>query len=322
VWRTQLTHFSPWDMNWPIGPPSDALVPRMSPMAKDTDESCIRTGSIIECQNQVLGESVPIAGTLFTSNYRSSNVSGRKSDYTLRIPLSGSTLPQSLLRIDLEVHIAGKTYASQYSAVPNQIATVTWDGRDAYGRIPQGRQQATVRIGYVYRAVYRTAASNQQSFGLIGGAPVTGSVARMEITLWQEWQERVGPWDAKPQGLGAWSLNAHHVYDPLDRMLYEGSGTKRRGDDVKRVVTTIAGTQWGFSGDGGEATFAKMAYPYGISFGPDGALYIADTTNHRIRKVDRDGVMSTVAGTGTAGFSGDGGLATRGGPRNSDNRVR
>src|SRR6266403_2096298 len=67
----------------------------------------------------------------------------------------------------------------------------------------------------------------------------------------------------------------------------------------------------GSSGDGGPATEAQLNFPTGISRGPDGALYICDTGNHRVRKVARDGIITTIAGTGTAGFSGDGGPAVR-----------
>jgi hypothetical protein len=77
------------------------------------------------------------------------------------------------------------------------------------------------------------------------------------------------------------------------------------------TITTFAGTSvQGFSGDGGPATKAQLNSPMGIARGPDGALYVCDSENHRIRKVTPDGKISTVAGTGIAGWSGDGGPAT------------
>lgn len=75
-------------------------------------------------------------------------------------------------------------------------------------------------------------------------------------------------------------------------------------------IHTIAGTGTkGFSGDGDPAVRAQINNPFGIARGPDGALYICDMDNHRIRKIAPNGPISTVAGTGERGWSGDGGPA-------------
>jgi streptogramin lyase len=77
------------------------------------------------------------------------------------------------------------------------------------------------------------------------------------------------------------------------------------------AITNVAGTgAKGFEGDGGPASHAQLNDPGGIARGPDGALYICDTANHRIRKLTPDGRITTVAGTGERGWSGDGGPAT------------
>ena len=78
------------------------------------------------------------------------------------------------------------------------------------------------------------------------------------------------------------------------------------------VIHTIAGStgDTGFGGDGGPALNAKFDVPYGIAVDAAGNVYIADTDNHRIRKITTDGIIRTIAGTGVAGLSGDGGPAT------------
>jgi uncharacterized protein (TIGR03437 family) len=76
------------------------------------------------------------------------------------------------------------------------------------------------------------------------------------------------------------------------------------------VLTTVAGGTFGFSGDGGPATKAALYFPSGVAVDSVGNLYFADKGNNRVRKVDTKGVITTFAGTGTAGYSGDGGLAT------------
>src|SRR5574341_2425425 len=72
-------------------------------------------------------------------------------------------------------------------------------------------------------------------------------------------------------------------------------------------ITTIAG---GGVGDTGLATSASLYLPRGIHVTASGVIYIADTLNHRVRKIDTNGIITTIAGNGIKGFSGDGGLAT------------
>jgi sugar lactone lactonase YvrE len=80
---------------------------------------------------------------------------------------------------------------------------------------------------------------------------------------------------------------------------------------LNNVITTVAGNGTnGFSGDGGAATNAKIAIPTGVTVDVNGNLFIADSGNNRIRKVDTNGIITTVAGNGTIGYSGDGGAAT------------
>ena len=87
------------------------------------------------------------------------------------------------------------------------------------------------------------------------------------------------------------------------------------------TISTVAGTgRGGFSGDGGPATSAQIFAPEGVAVDTAGNIYIADTDNHRIRKVTPAGTITTVAGNGTKGFSGDGGPAT-GASLNDPTRV-
>ena len=77
------------------------------------------------------------------------------------------------------------------------------------------------------------------------------------------------------------------------------------------TITTVVGTgTGGYLGDDGVATSAQLYNPTSVAVGAAGILYIADSSNRRIRKVNAAGTITTVAGNGTDGFSGDGGAAT------------
>ena len=78
-----------------------------------------------------------------------------------------------------------------------------------------------------------------------------------------------------------------------------------------QTTVTVAGTgSPGFTGDGGLAAQAAVNNPYGLAIGPDGALYFCEIGNHRVRRVDlATKRISTVAGSGKKGYSGDGGPA-------------
>ena len=85
----------------------------------------------------------------------------------------------------------------------------------------------------------------------------------------------------------------------------------RRVDADTGIITTIAGTgEAGYSGDGGPATEATMREPYSLAIDSDGSVYIVDRLNAVVRRVDPDGIITTVAGTGEPGYSGDGGLGS------------
>ncbi len=91
-----------------------------------------------------------------------------------------------------------------------------------------------------------------------------------------------------------------------------GDNVIRKVDAVTGIINTVAGTGTaGYSGDNGLATSAKLNGPDGVTFDAAGNMYISDDYNNVIRKVNKTtGIITTVAGTGTAGYSGDNGLAT------------
>jgi RHS repeat-associated protein len=310
LWRVPVTHFTPWDYNWPFGPPADAEAPEQpAPEEEDPlDDPDNQCGSIIECQNGILGERIGVAGMPYSLHYRSDRAPGRRT--SMKIPLIGRTVPPGLKRIVLEVAIAGRQFNETFFATADQAFVFSWDGRDAYGRSLRGRQPVSIRVGYVYDPVYMEPAPFARSFAAFSGVPFSANRARAEITLWQESQaymRTTGGWETRSAGLGGWSLDAHHTYDPVGKRLYKGDGSRRGAQSLSSVINTVAGTgEPGYAGDGGPAVDARMSSAQKMAVASDGTLYFADTLQNVVRRVAPDGTIATVAGTGVAGADGEG----------------
>ncbi|MCL4762026.1 MAG: hypothetical protein KJ018_09670, partial [Burkholderiales bacterium] len=318
-WRTPVTHFSPLDFNWPYAPPSDAKGAGTEGATTDeTLDQCLdeAAGSIIECQNQILGQSVALAGTPYTLNYRSDRVPGREAARTIDVAASGAVVPGSLKRIEVTLSVAGQEFTQALPPVANQRPQVIWDGKDAYGRTVQGRQTFGGTLDYVYDAVYTSPSQLGPAFAQFGGAPITADPARMEFRFPQLLAGRVGIMDARGVGVGGWTLSPHHTYDPDGQVLYHGSGKRLAVGPIPYVTTVVAGSM---TADNQEfnnlpaTSFALDEDAIGLAAGPDGSFYF--THGCLVRKVDPAGILTVVAGTlqgqnHVCGYGGDGGAAT------------
>ncbi len=101
------------------------------------------------------------------------------------------------------------------------------------------------------------------------------------------------------------------AFDSQDNMYFTNSNKVRRVDKFTGIITTVAGTGApGSSGDDGQATSAKLNMTTGVDLDTDGNIYIAESWGRKLRKVDKStGIITTLAGTGEEGYSGDGGPA-------------
>jgi RHS repeat-associated protein len=319
LWRVQVDHFSWIDLNYPRGTP-DGDDPDQDRPDEDNpeDDPCESGGSIIECENQVLGERVTLFGTEFSLSYRSDRVPGRTAGRVLDIPVSGASVPGSLRRIVVQVQVAGRTFTDTLPAAPNQRFQFVWDGKDAYGRTLQGQHTARVSLGYAYPFYYMVPASSARSFGLTCTPTAAGDYwtqciipttvstsARQEDIRWQRYDAKLGAagdWDARAQALGGWTLDVHHAYDPVGRVLYMGDGARRSADNAGNSIRTLAG---GAAAD----TAAPPLSPSGMALAPDGSIVVASYATDQVWRYFPDGRFALVAGNGGYGCSGDGGPA-------------
>jgi RHS repeat-associated protein len=307
LWRVTMTHFTPWDCNWPYAPPGGAENPDMPPPTDNgsTDPQSLACGSIIGCESQTLGESIPVTGTPFSLVYRSDGMDARKP--SLRIPLTDdapptTTPPAFFTRVEVEVSIAGRVYRAEYPPEPNIVHVFEWEGIDRYGRVVQGSRDYTVTITYVYRPVpINSSGGGGGGFGSAGDGTIIGDRARFEIRMSQTHQGRLANWRLRRlRDLGGWNLDVHHAYDVSGQMLLVGTGERRsaKAIQVPDVIATVAG--------GGQstnqnvpATDAMMTFPNHLAAAPDGSYYVVEASS-RVRRVDGETKqINTVAGGGS-----------------------
>ena len=312
-WRVNISHFTPWDCNWPYGPPEDAIEPNpegepsLDEQQDEDDTDC--TGSYCERRSRVFHEDVPIPGTDMTLHYASNRAKGYKTVIT--IPASGSTVPSSLKSITVQMELAGRTFETSLSPSPNQKVEFVWDGLDYLGKEVVGSTTAYINIGFVYQAVYYSSSSAAQAFTQFGDN-ITGISARQEVTIWKRRTFVVHRAAGISTIANGWTLSVHHYLNPSDPgTLYKGDGTTSKKNT--NIITTVAGNGRGvYSGDGGTAIQASFSGPIGVAVDNAGNIYIADCNDARVRKVNTtSGIVTTVAGNGLWSFGGDGGFATQ-----------
>jgi RHS repeat-associated protein len=281
LWRARIPHFSPWDFNLAISPsnlpenPPKAIVTNAS---AETERNCNRDGSIIDCQNQTLGEEVPITGTPFSLAYRSSRAPGRTGRRSFSVEVTQDNVPDGLQAIELRVRIWGREIVQRVSPQANRTLDFTWDGRDQFGRPVYGEAPADVLVSYEYDGVY-LANQRARAFGLPGGTPTT---ARSRLPAIHYFPSKVElPGIPPPTGaVAGWSLSAHHVFDRPGQVLYRGDGTQASADALGVISGKAADTNGATS-----------------AVGADGSVYLLRWTRapFRLERVTPEGQVETVS---------------------------
>ena len=324
LWRAQVTHMTPWDCNFPYGPPTDAELPDTDTVEEDEllpDDPCTESGCIIEAEKQVLGERIEIAGTPYTLNYRSSRSNGYRPGRILNLRLSGNTVPPSLLGIEVRISIAGQYITRSFPPAANQTFTWEWDGLDGYGREIRGYRPVSIEIGYLYDLIYYAASDDfAASFARVGrangidnGVKIIGNPANRTMELIKQSRATLGNFIPRDDGLGLWTISQHHSYDQSDSTLHLGDGGEVKTDRLGEIITTVAGNGViGLSGIGGPASESTLGEVKGVIVGPEGSIYISDDGDDTpgISKIDPNGIITRFAGNGSFVASGDGGPAT------------
>jgi hypothetical protein len=305
-WKVAVTHFTPWDCNWPFGPPSDAVppnpegIPTADQQIEEQKDCQSNTGSFVEERSRIFHENVPIPGTDMTLHYASNRVEGYNP--AISVPASGETIPASLKNIIVEIEVAGRKFKQILDPLPNQKAELIWDRLDHLGRPISGSILAHISVGFLYDAVYYRASNFAQA-----GDEITAIRARQEVITWKFNNLPVYS-QVKNKSVIAegWTFSSHHQGSPMNlSALHKGDGTMIKNNIS--IVKTVAGNGgYGHNGDGGKADEAELYDLSDVILDPAGRYYITEYWQHFIRRVDADGNITTIAGTGNSGYNGDG----------------
>jgi RHS repeat-associated protein len=310
LWRAVVTHFTPYDCNWPYGPPADAVKPEQEKVTEEdvdqdqrTKDPCQAKSSIIECENQVLRQRLALVGVPHQLNYRSNYVPGDPGrPVAFDVPITGASVPSSMLTARVVVRVAGREFAQLFAPAPNLTYHFEWDGRDAYGRALYGTHHATVSIQYAYPLVYYGAQDAFRASWARAGSYELVPERRRDasgVILRQEYKVSLRTLSPSSAGLGGWTIDAQHVYDPTSRTLYLGDGTQRSATGVGRTVEWFAGDRSLQNYD----TFpiakedAAVDLAPGMDFGPDGTLYYVDQGHRGVFAIGTDGIVRRIAGS-------------------------
>ncbi|MBI2390262.1 MAG: hypothetical protein HYV09_11795 [Deltaproteobacteria bacterium] len=286
LWRFEVEHFSSFDWNFAIRAIAGALPPGLiSFFSGDTTKPSCRAGSIIECENQTLGEVLPIAGTPFSLRYSSARQPGRWREFVASVEKPSSPLPK---RVEGTATIAGRLLTGVVSeaVISDPVKgprtyyqfRFRWDGRDSFARVLNGRQRAHVKVGFVYDGSYFSVTK----FGdpaAMSPDPAISFIAdstRKEATLYRELDAWVDTWVDSIQGLGGWSLSPVHYYDVESQTLYRGDGGVVHTEVKDASIFTVAGGASGTLTTG--ALARSVALPYeleALAMAPDRSLYVA-----------------------------------------------
>lgn len=317
VWRVMVDHFSVWDFNFNVQALMRALSRALGGTLKWLKllaSPCFSQGSIIECENRVLGERLGITGSPYTLNYRSFRAPGDLAIRSVRVPVLGDSVPPGLRRIVLTLDVAGKRFEVDHAVQTSDedvVLTLAWDGLDAFGRTVQGSVVGRLTASYHY-VPFLIEGGGGSSFGNPSSRGVfsTGGRGERDQPYVQSVRASVvlGAPSAASDGLGGWTLSPHHFFDQNgDGALYLGDGSVLLGDRLRPTISTYAGTQTCNSPFDEVSTSVASVLPALLKLGPDGSLYVADRCRGAILRIGKDRIVHRVAGTTSPGsFTGDG----------------
>lgn len=333
LWRSQINHFTPFDCNWPYGPPEDIQEPPEEPPfpsppeieeddtpedePEEDDDEWECDGCVINAINRTLEEEVPIVGTNFSLKYRSGNNQNDTSVVdSYEIPLTHPIVDPLLKRVELTIYNSEDSWPVTYTYLPsgNLSHIENWGGRDEYKRATH-TASINYKIRYFYDAVYiRPRDDRERSFATYWDRGTEVYPSRNDTEVFLEKKNNFKLYRRFNSSL----TNTKRSKDdekklPLNSVREEQlklggwsienhhvynpkEGILYKGDGFKRLVTSVNGQVQNYGGNGGSALTAQFDETTEIEEGPDGSIYFHDAALGQIRKINSQGTILRAAG--------------------------
>jgi len=307
--RVMLEHFSPWDLNFPLGSAADAAVPPEgldSPIDESIENElseCL--GCVITPETRVLSKSISMTGVPYSLRFDSDRQAGYLDSQRVVIPLTVDQVHDQVIRIEASITIAGRQFRKTIDPLPNQKWEFIWDGYDIRGRkIGEAHGRAEVR--HVYPMWYWVPGGWQSDS--LWGNPPEGIIVNEDnrFAFGETDTRRVHEFVVRRDSsvhsasLGGWTIDVHHM---LKKELHRANRLSVARGDGSSVESSLGDgvidTIYDFLSEG-------IARPNGIRAMPDGSVLIADRGAHRVFRLHADGVLERIAGTGDPADDQDG----------------
>ncbi|XP_067220865.1 teneurin-4 isoform X4 [Chanodichthys erythropterus] len=230
--------------------------------------TCNERGAVVP-EIQTLQEEVRIPGTDVRLSYLSSRTSGYKS--LLRITLTHSTIPFSLMKVHLMVAVEGRLFRKWFSAAPNLSYDFVWDKADVYSQKVYGLSEAFVSVGFEYESC-------------------------PDLILWEKRTAVLQGYETTASNLGGWSVDKHHALNIQSGILHKGNGENIFISQQPPVIGSIMGNGRRRSiscpSCNGLADGNKLLAPVALACGSDGSLFVGDF--NYVRRIFTTGNVTSV----------------------------
>ncbi|WP_324171212.1 RHS repeat-associated core domain-containing protein [Sulfurimonas sp.] len=182
-WRAEITHFTPWDHNWPYGPPDDAKSPDEPDVEDQTppNDCNIAINSYVTAKTRVFHEDIPVAGTDTTLHYSSKRVDGYI--HVIDASIDTTNIPASVIGVSVKLEVAGRVFKKEPAISELGNLQFKWDGKDILGNKVTGDTTAKLTVSYKYQMVYYRASSQFAQAWANAGSSVMGIRGRDDIDL-------------------------------------------------------------------------------------------------------------------------------------------